>query len=94
MNEPQYELEFPFLCVTSKAGAYDDQAFVAGVQLGRFYEGALAGLPFIEATVYTELEPTLDLIAMRYGYVLTSDRFDDMWTHITFEKPDLFNQAS
>jgi hypothetical protein len=66
-------LVFPFLCVQSKNGPFDDRAFVAGAQLGQILEALRSrNVSRLEAYIFPEIAETVDLAAMRYGWVIKS----------------------
>lgn len=87
-----YALLYPFTCVTSKGGPFDDTAFVAGVTVGRI-DMALTvafatGVDRYWVTVPTALVPQLELVGMAHGYpVLTSEQSSEWpeWTLVTFQ---------
>lgn len=89
-DEPEYGLVMPFVVCHDQGGPYDPEAFVAGWNAGVID----ALLPIVrehgctvEKYVDPRLVPQLDLIAMRCGYTLTSEPWDehpDEWTHVTF----------
>jgi hypothetical protein len=70
---PQYELVLPFVLVTSKGGPFDDDAFVAGWQCAEIDQALTALAPWgatMAKTVYAQVVPQLDLIAMKHGYAM------------------------
>jgi hypothetical protein len=86
--EDGYSLEMPFLPVTSNDGPYDDDAYVAGWQMGQL-DTALAAMQTqrsrgsfaLSRTIYTANRAQADLIAMRYGYAAEfEDHPDGTWT--------------
>jgi len=89
-DEPEYELVFPFIVVTSKGGPYDDDAYAAGWEAATF-EAEIANIPVgksldYSTTVRTDNVPQCDLIAMKYGWRMFS-RNDDVhvgWSYIRF----------
>lgn len=97
--DSQMSLVYPFTCVTSVGGPYEDQAFCAGVQVGRISDelrhGELTGATVFEYTVPTALVAQLELVGMAYGYpvldraeVEATDEHDAMpeWTFVTFRR--------
>jgi hypothetical protein len=86
-----FELVMPFVIVKSVGGPYDDDAFAAGWRLG-VIESALriaASLPGIEPTPIgapADHGPQIDLIAMRYGWVMTTHLHEDVGAIYTFER--------
>ena len=103
MDQPEeddgYGLVYPFTVCASVGGPYDDNAFVAGVQLGRIHE-ALAAAAAIRAdrlrfTVYTSLVKQLELVGMAQGFpLMAAEQCEDTdegvsmaeWTFMTFER--------
>lgn len=70
--EHEMELVEPFVIVTSAGGPFDDAAFVAGVAYASMSMRLEIGQPTqLVEYVDPRLVPQLDLMAMRYGYVLT-----------------------
>jgi hypothetical protein len=65
-------LLYPFVVVTSAGGPYDDESFVAGVQLGQLDQvlRTAESLPCaqVTVTVYTALLPQLELAGMARGF--------------------------
>ena len=96
--EPEgYGLLYPFVCVTSKGGPYDDQAFTAGVQVGQIDRALTvalaAGADRLRATVRTDLVEQLELVGMARGFpVLIATQVTETaeypampeWTFVTF----------
>jgi hypothetical protein len=88
------ELVFPFLAVQSQGGPYDDNAFVAGVQIGRIDRmlemAAAINVKRTETvTIYSTLVPQAELCGMARGFpVMTADTEDDPlfagWAHVSF----------
>lgn len=74
MDEPEWELEMPFVLCASQGGPLEDAAFVAGWNCGSFdlRVAAISSLQVDEFRAPVDepaaLVPQLDLIAMRYGY--------------------------
>jgi hypothetical protein len=92
-EEPEVELIMPFVVCTSNGGPFDDDAFVAGYQAGQI-DNTLAtiasgGVTELRITVYVDLLPQLELIAMRYDFSLAADAPSGEnleWTHVTFRR--------
>jgi hypothetical protein len=89
----EYGLVMPFKpAVKSGTGPYDDQSFVAGYQAGQIdralsVQRAVQGTG-MQTTVYTELIPQLDLIAMRYGFELKIEETGaEGWSFAIFHPP-------
>jgi|SRR5690349_20972516 len=92
-EEEGYGLLYPFTCVTSVGGEYDDNAFTAGVQVGQIdkaLEVALAaGADRFRATVRTALVKQLDLVGMARGWPVlrsTADEKYPEWSVVEFFK--------
>jgi hypothetical protein len=86
-DDAEYDLVMPFVVVASKGGPYDDDAYVAGYEMG-LIAAALAQAPSDrQATIRTANVPQADLLAMQYGYRYTAERSEDVpeWTHVKFE---------
>lgn len=86
-NEFDHELELvvPFIVVESKGGPYDDQAFVAGYQVGeidvRLAFANMAGAQTVKfPIVRRSLLAQLELHGMRYGF--TSMEASEATSHI------------
>lgn len=96
--EPEgYGLLYPFICVTSQGGPYDDAAFTAGMQVGQIDRALTlalaAGADRFRATVRTDLVKQLELVGMARGFpvviaeeVTETEEHPAMpeWTYITF----------
>lgn len=95
----EYGLVFPFVACASNGGPYEDEAFVAGVQLGRTDQAleaaALIGALRLTFTVRTALVKTLELCGMARGFptitaeqVEATEDHDAMpeWSVVTFER--------
>jgi len=86
------QLSMPFVIVTSNGGPYDDAAFVAGATCGHLIAELEAvsqhGAVPRDRYVRTEYLPQVDLIAMRYGYLLQLGEVDDAsgHQHVSFKK--------
>lgn len=81
-----YSLVMPFVTVASKGGPYDDDAYVAGYEMGQL-DAALALRPEEHAaTVRTENAIQADLIAMRHGYTRTTEVYapSPEWSIVSF----------
>jgi len=84
LDQPEqdgYELVLPFVVCASVGGPYEDQAFVAGYQAGQVDRAlatvaAVGGLG-LKVTVYAALAKQLDLIAMKHGFVSTTEAVGD-----------------
>lgn len=90
--EAEFSLVMPFVVCASKGGPYDDEAFVAGYAAG-LIDHALSTLGVDETrvvfTVRPLLVPQLDLLAMRYGFTMTVERWEedpDEWVSVVFTR--------
>lgn len=92
-----HSLVYPFIACASQGGPYDDDPFVAGVQLGRadvaLETAALLGADRITFTVRTTLVRQLELAGMARGFsvmvaaeVAETEDHPAMpeWSHVTF----------
>lgn len=89
---PEYELRMPFVICKSNGGVYEDAPFVAGWRLGALdarmgMATTIDALPQPTYIQETEL-PQAELLAMKHGYMMTTDDSDGEWIHITFEWPE------
>jgi len=80
--ERKDNLAMRFVAVRSNGGAFDDQSYWAGYEAGRI-EGTLSsgGEPAQDLRVRPRNLHQIDLIAMRYGYVMQVQA-DGPWAHI------------
>lgn len=75
--DPGFSLVVPFVVCESEGGSYDDQAFVAGFECGRL-DVVLAGQrKRVEMVVRAASLPQVDLLAMRHGYVLEAEPWEE-----------------
>lgn len=86
-EEPGYGLVMPFVVVTSKGGPWDDQAYVAGYEMGLLDARLQLGIVGDGYQIHTWNIPQADLIAMRHGYTANGEISDDHpeWAFVTFE---------
>jgi hypothetical protein len=94
MDKPEeegYGLLYPFTVVTSAGGQYDDDAFVAGVEVGRIDMGLkiarVTGADRYRAVVRTDLVKQLDLVGMARGWPVlraTADETYPEWSVAEF----------
>jgi hypothetical protein len=79
-----YELVMPFQPVISNGGPYDDDAYVAGYEMGRL-DAMLAAAKFPDEgqPIHGDNREQADLIAMRHGYMgeFTNDNGDG-WVYM------------
>lgn len=94
----EFGLLFPFIVCASQGGPYDDDAFVAGVQMGRIDQAlqvaAQTGADRLRFTVATRLVRQLELVGMARGFpvmqaqpVEATDEYPAMpqWSLVTFQ---------
>lgn len=99
MNDEAYSLLFPFVNVKSVGGKFDDDAFVAGYEVGGIGQRlavqlAVNCLPYT-ATIRRDNLAQIDLIAMHFELVLTEVEWaDDIeggvkteWAQISIDHP-------
>lgn len=82
-----HEMVMPFVVVESVGGPFDDAAFCAGWEMGQL--DADLDSPGIVHTqpILTENRPQADLIAMKHGWVMTTeDSGVAEWLHATFTR--------
>jgi hypothetical protein len=88
-GEAEYGLVMPFLPVASKGGPYDDDAFVAGYEMGRLDAELKAspGLRRVETMVHSPNAGQADLLAMQHGYTCTAEVCEEYpeWTRVVFD---------
>lgn len=87
-TEIQSELVMPFVTVTSKGGPHEDEAYVAGWEMGQLDTILELVKPEIRhQPVKTANLAQADLIAMRHNYTLKTDGvYAVEWTQITLVK--------
>lgn len=87
--DAEYSLEMPFVVCKSQGGPYDDDAYVAGWE-AKTISIQLDGLANITgatmvAVVHIENQPQIDLIAMKHGWTVEFEPFDEVWVTATFQ---------
>lgn len=99
-DETQFALLLPFVNVTSTGGKFDDDAYVAGYEMGGFGQRCAAArslnlLPF-SVTIRRDNLRQADLIAMHQELVMREDEMDieiyatetiAEWANITVDWP-------
>lgn len=92
-NAVEYDLVMTFgPAVQSGTGPFDDRSFVAGYQVGQIMRSlqvqrAVQGTG-MEGTVYTDLLPQLDLVAMTNGFLLEHEPTGvPDWSFVKFVPP-------
>jgi hypothetical protein len=79
-DEVSYGIVMPFVTVTSVGGVHDDQAYVAGWEMGAL-DVTLQNSPlFHEQVILTENAKQADLIAMKNGYRPEITRINENWS--------------
>ena len=85
-----YGLSLPFVCVESVGGPYEDEAFVAGFQVGSIVAAlSSASTQYLDATVRSGVVDQLDLAAVAHGYQMTREAWSEApeeWTFVKFVK--------
>ena len=95
----EYGLLMPFIATKSNGGTYDDDAYVAGWEMGALEARLSAAghfhLPPPAAMIHRENVAQADLLAMRHGMVMSEvemqlddiDNADEVraeWAHVDF----------
>ncbi len=91
-DDAEYGLLMPFVACLTQGGTYEDRAFVAGYNCGAL-DARMQHEPEDVWAHYVapDLIAQLDLIAMRHGWTLTHEPWDehpDEWTLATFTRAD------
>lgn len=86
--EPSFDLVMPFVTVASKGGPHDDDAYVAGYEMGHLDAILSTGLPIFETTIHAVNTGQADLIAMKHRYQCRQEPSDEVpeWTYATFTR--------
>lgn len=96
--EPEYQLVVPFVEVQSKGGRYEDNAFVAGFQMGTLWTVLLGSPPEVRVIlwkpIYSDLIPQADLIAMKEGWKTEIVDEDEEWATLQFVRSDDVSQET
>lgn len=83
-----YDIVLPFVVCQSQGGPYEDDAYVAGYEIGEI-STMLAQNAFLEweRPVHTGNLAQLDLVAMRWSYIVAERvEVDDTWTAVKIVK--------
>ena len=92
----EYELVMPFVTVASKGGPHDDQAYVAGYEMGLLAADLQYAPGEFERTIRAENLPQADLIAMHHGATMErlpmEDGAPEEWVFVRF-KPTVHNDT-
>lgn len=88
-EQDRYDLVMPFVTVISKGGPHDDEAYTAGWEMGTLDRDLSRPIGPVETdTIQTANLPQADLLAMRHGWVMTTqETIEPTWTHVTFTRP-------
>lgn len=77
-GEAEYGLVMPFVACKSQGGAFDDASFVSGYRLGEASAVLEHAKPERHVLwAHPDDIAQLDLIAMRHGYSLTTEPWDE-----------------
>ncbi len=72
-DEVTFGLVMPFVVAQSQGGPFEDQAYIAGYEMGLLAAELEHSRPhYLRRTLHTANLRQVDLIAMRYGYSLRS----------------------
>lgn len=91
-DEVVYGLVMPFVCCVSQGGPMDDRSFTAGVALGAADAElkACRGAAVWTTAIMPGMEAQYDLLAMRHGYVMSAEPWDEHpndWVLVSFMRP-------
>lgn len=93
-DEQEYGMVLPFVACRSKGGTYDDEAFVAGYEMGlldaTLGQSAILHSPLVGWTLplHAPNRAQADLIAMKNGFTMKVEATEyDEWIYATFERP-------
>lgn len=77
----------PFLPVESRGGPYQDSSYAAGFEIGRLYVLLEFGaMPYWEGQIRTPNLGQVDLICMRFGYIIEFWQGDDQFTFVRIRR--------
>lgn len=80
-EEQGYGLVMPFVTVTSKGGPHEDQAYVAGWEMGSLDARLEYERPSVlEMPIQLANVAQADLLAMKHGYGYEITEYDDQWS--------------
>jgi hypothetical protein len=78
--------EFRIICIASQGGKYADADFAAGHFIGGLVEklrvASVSGTVPIDVAVPADLLPQIDLIAMKFGYIVHPDWDKQFYNYI------------
>jgi hypothetical protein len=91
--EQEYGLVMPFVACQSNDGPYDDEAYVAGYEMGLLDQSlATMAQPFTawRQMIHSPNRRQADLIAMRHDFVMTVRETDfDEWLDVEFSRTEV-----
>jgi hypothetical protein len=87
----EYELVMPFVVVVSTGGPYDDEAYCAGVELGRLDRDLSTMCTWVnqfEVLIRLANVPQVDLLAMQHGWTVDTfgTKASDGWITVTLQR--------
>jgi hypothetical protein len=86
-----FELAVPFVVCASQGGPFDDDAFVAGYEMGQLATELSYFSKPIEKPIHTANTYQADLLAMDRGWTMTTlpmaDDAPDEWKFVRFTPP-------
>lgn len=81
------EMVMPFVTVASKGGPHDDDAYVAGYEMGLLEASLGVSRWLLVRTLRTDNLPQAELLAMRHGFQMEAETYSPApeWTtvHLT-----------
>ena len=90
-DDTGYELVMPFVVCQSNGGPYEDEAFVAGWELGKLDvelpAHAALGYQSLSRLAHAGTVPQVELLAMKHGFRVKDVSEDrDGWVNIDLER--------
>jgi hypothetical protein len=88
-EEEEMNLVMPLIIVASNGGPYDDEAFVAGMNLQQLWSVLDAKPRSYQQFVRSSLIPQIDLLAMHFGYRMRAEPWapePEQWTFAKFDR--------
>jgi hypothetical protein len=84
-HEHEHELMVPFVVCQSQGGPFEDHAFVNGCRYTELRHRVSIWRPLALVSFENpDLRPQLELLAMEFGYELTTEPHDEDWEKVTF----------
>lgn len=86
-NDAEYELALPFVTTTSQGGPHDDDAYVAGFEMGQL--DVVLGFQWMQfhtAIIKKESVKQADLIAMHYDFKMEVEHEDGVEATVSFTR--------